>query len=67
MTLTACLRAPRNEIDRGKRNNKLIIVAKTSKKSNITTYEYTKCVLFRFEKQTFLEWNTPWDSKIVTI
>ena len=61
-TLTACLRAPRSEKNRGKKNNnnnKLIIAAKTSKKSNISTYEYTKCVLFRFETQTFLEWNTP--------
>ena len=60
MTLTACLRAPHSEKNRGKeKNNKLIIAAKTSKKSNISTYEYTKCVLFRFETQTFLEWNTP--------
>ena len=22
-------------------------------------YGYTKCVLFKFETQTFLEWNTP--------
>ena len=60
-SLTACPRAPRNENNRRKKNNnnKLIIAAKTSKKSNITTYEYTKCVLFRFQKQTFLEWNTP--------
>ena len=58
MTLTACLRAPRNEENRGKKknnNNKLIIAAKTCKKSNITTYEYAKCVLFRFETQTFLK------------
>ena len=57
MTLTACLRAPRNEENRGKKKktNKLIIAAKTSKKSDITTYEYAKCVLFRFETQTFLK------------
>ena len=55
MTLTACLRAPRNEENRGKKNNKLIIAAKTFKKSNITTYEYAKCLLFRFETQTFLK------------
>ena len=44
MTLTACPRAPR-----GKKNNKLFMTAKKSKKRNITTYEYTKCILFRFE------------------
>ena len=55
MTLTAGLRAPRNEENRGKKNNKLIIAVKTFKKSNITTYEYAKCVLFRFETQTFLK------------
>ena len=41
------------------KNNKLIIAAKTSRKCNITTYGYTKCILFLFETQTFLEWNTP--------
>ena len=41
------------------KNNRLIIAVKTSMKCNITTYGYTKCVLFRFETQTFLEWNTP--------
>ena len=55
MTLRARLRAPRNEENRGEKKNKLIIAAKTSKKSNITSYEYAKCVLFRFETQTFLK------------
>ena len=31
MTLTACLRAPRNEENRGEKNNKLIIAATSSK------------------------------------
>ena len=48
------------------KNNKLIIAAKTSRKCNITTYGYRKCILFLFETQTFLQWNTPWDSKIIS-
>ena len=59
MTLMVFLRAPHSEKNRGKKSNKLIIAANISKKSNITPNEYTKCVLFRFETQTFLEWNTP--------
>ena len=53
MTLTAGLRAPRNEENRRKKNNKLIIAVKTFKKSNITTYEYAKCVLFRLKHKRF--------------
>ena len=45
-------RAPRNEKNRGK-NNKLIIAAKTNRKATYCTYEYTKCILFRFETQRF--------------
>ena len=41
------------------KNNKLVIAAKTSRKCNITTYGYTKSILFPFETQTFLQWNTP--------
>ena len=55
MTLTACRHAPRNDENRGKKQQS----KKTSKKSNITTYEYAKCVLFWFETKTLLEWNTP--------
>ena len=60
MTLMAFLRAPHSEKNRGKKNNKLVIAANISKKSNITTYEYIRNVYYLgLKHKTFLDWNTP--------
>ena len=47
------------------KNNKLIFTAKTRRKSDINYVWIYKMYIFRFETQTFLELNTPYDSQII--
>ena len=44
----ACARAPRDEENRGK-NNKLILTAKTRRKSNVSYEWICEMYIFRFE------------------
>ena len=61
---TACPRAPRDEENRGKKNNKLILTAKTRRKSNVS-YEWKyEMYIFRFETNVSRIEYTPWNSKI---
>ena len=58
---TACPSALREKKKKTKKNsnNKLILTKKTRRKSNISQEWIYEMHIFRFERQTFLEQNTP--------